>query len=126
MSGTFHRGFRSRFRNFPQSPLSRIIAGRRRHARFGPEQQPFGDAREKRPELDGKVPRHEQGAKGKHHVAWQTHPLPEERRIIERAAAGIGEPVLVNRVQLRPADRKEIEDDPKDETAIVEPKRELA
>ena len=57
------------------------------------------------------------------HVARQAHPLPEQRRVVEGDAARIGEPVLVHRVELRPADREEVEQDPQHQPAIVEPER---
>jgi hypothetical protein len=42
-----------------------------------PENQAVYGLRIKRPQLDDEVPRHQQRAHREHHVARQTHPLPE-------------------------------------------------
>ena len=83
----------------------------------------FDEARKQRTQLDDEIPRHQQRAEREHDVARQPHPLPEQCRVVERAAARIGEAMLVDGVELRPADREEVEADPQHQPAIVEPER---
>src|ERR1700722_7724826 len=63
----------------------RWLGARPEHQRR-PEDQAVYGLRIKRPQLDDGVPRHQQRAHREHHVARQTHPLPEQRRIVEVAA----------------------------------------
>ena len=65
-----------------------------------------------RPQLDDEIPGHQQRAGREQHIARQAHPLPEKRRVVEGAAAGIGQAVLIDGVELRPADREKVEQYP--------------
>ena len=47
--------------------------------------------------------------------------MPKEGRVVKFLAACVSEAMLVDRVELRPADREEIEQDPENQPAIVEP-----
>src|SRR6185437_8740476 len=78
-------------------------------------------ARYERAQLHEEVPGHEQRAGREDDVSGHPHPLPEERRVIELLAAGVGETVLIHCIELRPADREEIEEDPEDKPRVVEP-----
>ena len=69
-------------------------------------------AREHRPELDDEIECHQQRPQRERHVADKAPPLPQYRRVVEIETACIGEIVFIDRVELRPADRKEIERDP--------------
>jgi hypothetical protein len=102
--------------------MRRSSPGPRPSASRESKDQTFGEAWEERSQLDDEVPGHQQHAERKDNIARQPHPLPEERCVIERADSCVGEPMLVDRVQLRPADWEEVEDDPQDQAAVVEPK----
>ena len=67
-----------------------------------------------RARLDHEIPRHEQGTEGEDNIAWKTHPLPKQGRVVEFLAPGIGEPVFVDGVELWPAAREEIDHRPGD------------
>jgi hypothetical protein len=68
--------------------------------------EPLGEAGVQRPKLDDEIRCHKQSAHGEGHVSGKPHPLPENGILIECAAASIRTPVLVDRIQLRPADRE--------------------
>src|SRR6266513_2410846 len=86
-----------------------------------PESIYLQEVRQQRPRLDEEVPCHQQRAGREHHIARQAHPLPEQSGIVEGGAAGVGEAMLENGIELRPADGEEIEQDPKHKACIVEP-----
>src|SRR5665213_726303 len=77
------------------------------------------EARQERAKFDDEIPRHEQCPEGEHHVAGHSHSLPESRRVVERAATRISEPMFVDGVELRPADGKEVEHDPEHHASVV-------
>ncbi|KGS21380.1 putative nitric-oxide reductase domain protein [Burkholderia pseudomallei MSHR7343] len=81
------------------------------------------DGREQGRQLEHEVERHQQRRDGERHVADEAQPLPQNGRVIELEAARIGEPAIVDRVELRPADRKEVEGDPQNEPRVIQPKR---
>jgi hypothetical protein len=68
--------------------------------------EPPGEAGVQRAKLDDEIRCHKQSAQSEGHVSGKPHPLPENRTLIECAAASIRKPVLVDRIQLRPADRE--------------------
>ena len=79
------------------------------------------NAAARRTELHQEIPCHDQSAGGENHVAWQAHPLPKQSLVIERLAARPCVTVLVDRVELWPPDREEVEEDPHHKPAIVAP-----
>lgn len=70
--------------------------------------EPLGEAGVQRPKLDDEIRCHKQSAHGAGHVSGKPHPLPENGILVECAvecaAASIRKPVLVDRIQLRPAE----------------------
>ena len=62
-------------------------------------------------------------ARGKEHVARQPHPLPEQGAVVEGAAARIRQAMLMDGIELRPADGEEIERDPQQQPQVAEPER---
>ena len=82
---------------------------------------PCQESRQHRAKLDKEIPCHQQRARREHHIAGQSHPLPEQGRAVEGGAARIGEAMLEHGVELRPADGEEVEQDPENQSRIVEP-----
>src|SRR6185503_7491802 len=72
-------------------------------------------------ELRQEVPAHQQRAERENNVAGQPHPLPETGLVVEGLAARPGQSMLVDGVELRPADREEVEEDPQHQPGIVAP-----
>jgi hypothetical protein len=68
--------------------------------------EPPGKAGVQRAKLDDEIRCHKQSTEGEGQVSGKPHPLPENRILIECAAASIRKPVLVDCRQLRPADRE--------------------
>jgi len=73
------------------------------------------------PQLRQEVPAHQQRAEREDDVAGQAHPLPETGLVVEGLAARPGQAMLVDGVELRPADREEVEEDPHRQARIVAP-----
>lgn len=124
-------GWPGRMGNFTAIGTRALVRrSRRLLARQGPGtdglRTPCRGAADERPQLDEEVPRHEQGAGGEDDVSGHAHPLPEERRVVERLAARVGEAMLIHRRELRPAYWEEVENDPERQTAVVEPERPAA
>src|SRR6201999_2516412 len=89
--------------------------------RSGRSGEALGQARIKRAELQDEVPGHEQSAQGEDHVTGQAHPLPEQCAVVELDTACVGQSMLKHRAELGPADREEIQADPKHQTSVIEP-----
>ena len=93
---------------------------RHHHACSG---QACGQSRIEWTQLDQEIPCHQHCRHGEQDVTRKPHPLPDQRGVIESHAAGIGEPVLEHRIELRPADREKVQQDPQQKAAVVEPER---
>ena len=73
-------------------------------------------------QLDQEVPAHDEAAGGEDDVTGQAHPLPEPGCVVEGLAPRPRIAMLINGVELRPADGEEVQEYPHHQPNVVAPK----
>ncbi len=79
--------------------------------------------RKQRAHFDYEIPGHQQRPNRKYDIAREPHPLPQQRGVVEVYTTRICESVFEHGIELRPADRKEIQEDPQHQSNIMNPQK---